>query len=75
MRLMDGLPLYVVSRDSDSPEHVWELQGVFDTEEAAKAACRDDTYCYFLVKLNESVPHETIVRDDAIFPKAGAQTV
>lgn len=38
----------------------WELQGVFSTEEAAVSACRDHTYFVGPVKLNESLPHETL---------------
>ncbi len=74
MRLMDGLPLYVSGRlNTDAAYyHTWDLQGIFDTEEAAKASCRDKTYFYFTMKLNESLPHETVVRADSIFPKFGA---
>lgn len=38
----------------------WELQGVFSTEEAAIDACRDHTYFVGPIKLNESLPHETL---------------
>ncbi len=74
MRLLDGLPLYVVGRINVDSYYKWEFQGVFDTEEAAKVSCRDDTYFYFAMKMNEPAPHETTVAKDAIFPKAGAQT-
>lgn len=64
--------LYIVSQYKAETDKgiVWEFQGVFDTEEAAKIACRDETYCYFPVTLNETVSHKTIVSTEAIYPKA-----
>jgi hypothetical protein len=48
----------------------WEFQGVFSSEEKARAACRRDNYFYAgPYTLNESLPHAT--RDVAVaFPRA-----
>jgi len=37
----------------------WEFQGVFDSEEKAVAACRDQWYFIWRTKVNEAMPHET----------------
>jgi hypothetical protein len=37
----------------------WEFSGVFDSEAAAIAACRDDTYFIAPYTLNTAAPHET----------------
>lgn len=62
--------LYLVSQfKAETKEGIaWEFQGIFDTEEAAKASCRDSTYCYFPVKLNETVAHETVIPTGAVYP-------
>lgn len=38
----------------------WEIQGVFSTEDAAKAACRKFNYFYLPLILDENFPDETI---------------
>ena len=39
----------------------WEFQGVFESRELARAACRDENYFFFVSELNEQLPHETTV--------------
>jgi hypothetical protein len=39
---------------------VWDIQGVFDTQEAAVAACRDATYFIGPVPMNQQLPHERV---------------
>lgn len=48
---------------------VFEFAGVFDSEEKAVAACRDENYYIFPSKLNERLPHETIP-DNGYYPLA-----
>lgn len=50
---------------------VWEYQGVFDSEEKAKEACKIDYYwAYFIgpTKLNEEVTHDSIEWPGAYYP-------
>lgn len=49
---------------------VWEVQGIFPDEEAAKAACRDTTYFIVPLPWNVSLPHETIEEPRGYFPLA-----
>lgn len=70
MELLDNLPVYVVGRINADSYYKWELQGIYQTESVARDSCRDDTYFYFIMKLNEPAPHETVVAKNAIYPKA-----
>jgi hypothetical protein len=49
------MTLYVVGQ---CRENTWEFQGVFDTEEAAIAACRTGKYFVGPIALNEALPDE-----------------
>ncbi len=69
MGLLDGLPIYVVGRLNADSYYKWELQGVYYVEQLARLSCKDETYFYFTMKLNEPAPHETVVRKDAIYPR------
>ena len=48
----------------------WDFQGVFSTEEAAVAACRDETYFVGPAELDQELPHETTTAwPGGYFPK------
>lgn len=51
----------------------WQFQGVFDSEAAALAACRDPYYFIGPATLNEALPHELMPEwPGAKWPKWGA---
>ena len=52
----------------------WQFQGVFDSEEAAMAACRNETYWIAPATLNEFVPHEPVIWDGGYYPKHPDET-
>lgn len=49
--------------------HVWEFQGVFDSEERAIAACHGPTYWISPCKLNEELPKDSMSLPGTYFPK------
>ena len=59
------MKLWIVGQFVAEVEHsgqsrvLWEFAGVFDTKEAAIAACRNETYSISEAILNETVPEET----------------
>ena len=54
---------------------VWELQGVFDRQEMAVAACRDESYFIGPVTLNASLPHETNLWPGCYYPAISSGAV
>jgi hypothetical protein len=48
---------------------IWEFQGIFDSEEKAAAACRDQNYFIMPVTLNEELPHTTVFHDYCRYPR------
>lgn len=50
-------------------EPVWELAGVFESEELAIAACRDHTYFVGPAELNVLLPHDTEEWPGCRYPK------
>lgn len=42
---------------------VWDMQGVFDSEEKARAACRNWRYFYTSLVLNENAPDDVVLVD------------
>jgi hypothetical protein len=46
----------------------WEVQGVFDTKDAAIAACRDYFYFVMPLEMNKQLPHETMQNKDTWYP-------
>lgn len=50
---------------------VWELQGVFMTEESAKKACRDEKYFIGPIEVDTPVSNETISWDGCYYPHLG----
>ena len=56
------MTVYVVIQAKAETEHglAMDIQGVFDDEAKARAACRDRMYGYGPVELNETMPHETV---------------
>jgi len=51
------------------PDIVWEFQGVFDTEAAARDACICSTYFYAPVELNHACDHECIEFPNVKWPR------
>jgi hypothetical protein len=49
---------------------VWDLQGVFDSEVKAVAACRDWTYCIWPIAFNQALPYDSIEVEAAYYPLA-----
>jgi hypothetical protein len=46
----------------------WEFQGVFSTEAAAVAVCRDQTYMIGPAEIDAELPHETADWPGAYYP-------
>jgi len=65
------MSLFIVGmwRDLDSP---WEFCGVFDSQEAAEAACIDERFFVGPAALNALVPEERTDWPGCYFPKAAA---
>ena len=57
--------VYLVGQHrNEYPEgNVWEWQGVFSTEEKARAACRNWRYFYTPLELDENAPDESVMVD------------
>ena len=45
------------------PDTIWEVQGIFDSENKAVKACTKDNYFYTKLKMNSSLPEETLSFD------------
>lgn len=58
--------VYLVQQWCEEKSH-WEISGVFDTQDKAILACRDNNYCILKMVLNEQFPHES-VDGDYFFP-------
>ena len=52
----------------------WHIQGIYSSEEKARAACEDENWLYFAMLLDVSYPHEP-VEVQAIFPLRDEQAV
>ena len=48
---------------------VWEFAGVFDSEQKAIDACRDQSYFIAPYNINEIHPHETVPMEGIYYPK------
>lgn len=64
--------VFVVGRfiAETEPGNVWDLQGIFATEEEAVAACRDAAYWVGSVPFGKALPHETETWPAAYYPLA-----
>ena len=62
--------LYVVGQMREGRQ--WELQGVFDTLEAADAACLDGNYFLGPVELNQRAPANSRAWVGCVYPRAEA---
>lgn len=56
-------------RSGEFPNMVWEFQGIFDSEQKAKEACRNDQYFVAPVVLNGKIPDESAIFPDSFHPK------
>lgn len=55
-------------KNGEFPNIIWDFQGIFDSEEKARKACRDENYFIMPVKLNEKLSHETVENPAAYYP-------
>lgn len=63
--------LWIVGKTLNKAGTKWEFCGVFDDEEKAKSACKDDNYFVGPATLNqEIITVETIDWPDAYYPTA-----
>lgn len=53
--------------------NVWDLQGIFLTEDEAVAACRDETYFIGPEEIGVSLPHESIDPPGFYYPHLQAR--
>jgi hypothetical protein len=68
-----GRTVYVVTRHKGTTpdgDHLFEIQGVFTSEEKAIAACRDENYGYGPEVLDQELPHESTVWPGYRYPHA-----
>lgn len=64
------MKLWVAADVLSQDGRVWELIGVFDSEQRAEAACTKWNHCIFSAMLNERFPDETVIPADIRYPKA-----
>jgi len=66
------MQLYIVGkyRSGEFPNVVWDFNGVFDSQEKAEAACKDEFYFVGPATLNESLPDQTETWPGCYYPKA-----
>jgi hypothetical protein len=57
-------------RSGQTGSVVWEFAGVFDSEQLAIDACRDETYFVAPATLNEIITHEFEAFPGCRYPKA-----
>jgi len=48
--------------------YTWDFQGIFDSEEKAQLACRNQNYFIFPIELNKEYPDEPIVEPKGYYP-------
>jgi len=65
--------LYIVEQyiSGEGNTIISSFQGIFDSEEKARVACRTDMYCYFPANLNEELSHEPFEAPDCKYPLRG----
>lgn len=57
-------------RSGEYPNYVWELQGVFSSEQKATAACHDRNFCFMPIELDIEYPIEREDAPGCKYPKA-----
>lgn len=62
--------LWICGQSKGGGGNEWEWQVVFDSEEKAVAACRDNQYFIAEVELNEMLPHGPCAHRNARYPLA-----
>lgn len=67
---MMGETVWVCGQTLNHETSSWELQGVFTTQEAATAACRDATYFVGPVAVDQPLPHDRVEWTGAYYPLA-----
>jgi len=68
-----GRTVFIVSRHkctTPDGDHLFEIQGVFTSEEKAIAACRDENYGYGPEVLDQELPHESTPWPGYVYPHA-----
>jgi hypothetical protein len=69
-RQADAVQIWVCGRvvSETSEGLVWELQGVFSSEQSAVSACRDETYFIGPETLDVSLRHDTDIWEGCYYP-------
>lgn len=60
-------------KSGEHPDILWELQGIFTTEEQAVEACREHRYGYWPEQLNRLLPPESEIPPGVIYPFGPAE--
>ena len=63
--------VWVMGQVKSQDGSVWELGGVFSTEDKAVAACAGAEDCVWPVALDEVLPRETVEEKRGYYPLAG----
>ena len=59
-----------IREKANETRHIWDFQGVFTSEEKAKAACRNDKYFIMPIELDKEYPDEAVKPTRGYYPKA-----
>lgn len=55
------MDLWIVGQQKNNEKYrEWDFVGVFDSEDKAIAICKDRSYFFSPIKLNEKAPDETV---------------
>lgn len=63
------MKLWIVAQVKSNEPRVWELGGVFSSEDKARAVCNKTSDCLFAVELDELLSRETV--DVGVYPAQG----
>ena len=55
-------------KSGEHPDILWELQGIFTTEQQAVEACREHHYGYWPEQLNRLLPPESEIPQGVVYP-------
>lgn len=61
--------LWIAADVKSEDGRIWELIGVFDSDEKANAACTQPNHCYWSELLNERQPDESTIAPDVRYPR------
>lgn len=64
-----GMRVWIAADNKSDDGSVWELIGVFDSEDKANAACTKPNHCYWSAVMNERESDETTIAPDIRYPR------